>query len=373
MKLAITFLGLALVLAAAGCGRSDDAAHSAQAATPLGNSPDIEYVAPGAKGVATIKVEATTIPEYLELPAHIEADPTLVVHVFTPAGGRIIEMKVSPWDRVEKGQTLAVLDSSELARAVADYHKALADNEVKQKQLARAQDLLAHNAIAERDFQQAQGDAQMAQAELGAAREAIRVFGMDPDHAKTELKVLAPRSGVVLDVGAAPGEFSKSLDAPLPLCTVADITTVWALGDVYEKDLRDVKSGQPADLTLNAYPGQHWAGRVSVVSDAVDPTTRTLRVRVVLPNPRGQLKPAMFGRIRILRSSTQGISLPAAAVLREGADAYVFVAKGNGKYERRSVKIGRAFDSSLEIASGVTAGETVVSDGAILLRAAGQS
>jgi membrane fusion protein, heavy metal efflux system len=377
MKSAVTtlILGLALLLVAGGCGNSDDSAHSAQAAPATGqpNAAGTEYVAPDAKGVQTIQVKSTAIPEYLELPAHIEADPTLVVHVFTPAGGRITEMKVRPWDRVEKGQTLAVLDSSELARAVADYHKALVDNEVKQKQMARAQDLLEHHAIAERDYQQAQGDAQMAQAELEAAREAIRVFGMDPDHAKTELRVVAPRSGVVLDVGAAPGEFSKSLDAPLPLCTVADISTVWALGDIYEKDLRDVKSGQEADVALNAYPDQHWTGRVSVVSDAVDPTTRTLRVRVVLPNPRGQLKPAMFGRVRILRSSSQGILVPAAAVIREGNDAYIFVAKGNGKYERRSVKLGRSTETSLEISSGVTPGETVVSEGALLLRASGQS
>ena len=122
-------------------------------------SPGTEYVAPDSKGIQTEAARTSAIPDYLDLPAHIEPDPTRVVHVFAPAGGRIVEMKVRPWDHVEKGQTLATLESSDLARAVADYHKALADHQVKQKALARAQDLLEHNAIAEKDFQQAQGDA----------------------------------------------------------------------------------------------------------------------------------------------------------------------------------------------------------------------
>src|SRR5271154_528740 len=354
MKSVIIVLGLAAALAGCGSGGSKDDTPSN---TQNASSPGPEYVAPDSNGIQTQTARTSAIPEYLDLPAHIEADPTRVVHVFAPAGGRIVEMKVRPWDRVEKGQTLATLESSDLARAVADYHKALADQQVKQKALARAQDLLDHNAISEKDFEQAQGDAQQSQAEVEAAREQVQVFGMDPDHASTQLLVKAPRAGVILDIGAAPGEFSQALSAPAPLATVADITSVWAVGDIYEQDLSAAKSGQVAQVTLNAYPDQHWAGRVNVVSDAVDPATRTLHVRVVLPNDGGLIKPGMFGSIRILRSSVQGILLPAAAVLREGNDAYVFVAKGNGRFERRPVAIGRTLDGSIEILSGVNAGE----------------
>jgi cobalt-zinc-cadmium efflux system membrane fusion protein len=184
--------------------------------------------------------------------------------------------------------------------------------------------------------------------------------------------VKAPRAGVILDIGAAPGEFSQALSAPAPLATIADITSVWAVGDIYEQDLNAAKSGEEAQVTLNAYPGQHWAGRVGVVSDAVDPATRTLRVRIVLPNDGARIKPGMFGAIRILRSSVQGILVPAAAVVREGNDAYVFVGKGNGRFDRRAVKIGRTLDGSIEIVSSVTAGETIVSEGTLLLRSAGQ-
>jgi len=372
MNRAILLLALALCVAAAGCGDANSSAQT-QAPQNVGTAPDTEYVAPDAKGVKTMTVRKTAVPEYLDLPAHIEADPTRVVRVYAPAGGRITEMRVRPWDRVEKGQTLAMLESSDLARAVADYHKALADNQLKQKELARSQDLLEHKAISEREFQQAQGDAEQSQAEVQAAREQVQVFGMDPDHASTELVVRAPRAGVILDVGASSGEFSQALAAAAPLCTIADITTVWAVGDIYEKDLEAAKSGQEAQVTLNAYPDQHWTGRVSVVSAAVDPTTRTLHVRIVLPNPDIRIKPAMFGAIRLLRSSAQGILVPSTAVVREGNDAYVYVAEGNGRFLRRDVKLGRAVDGTLEILSGLNEGDTIISEGAVYLRAAAQA
>jgi membrane fusion protein, heavy metal efflux system len=376
MKSAVLMLGIVFVIAAGGCGSSGSGSEQANAQVQAGQSAapsENEYVATDAKGIQTITVNSSAVPDYLVLPAHIEADPTRVVHVYPPTGGRIVEMKVRPSDHVEKGQLLALLESNDLSRAVADYHKAKVDAEVKQGALARAEDLLAHNAIAQKDYQQAQGEAKIAQAELEATAQLIRVFGMDPDHASTELRVVAPRSGVVLDIGAASGEYSKSLDAPQPLCTIADISTVWALGDIYERDFAGLKMGEEAQVTLDAYPDQRWPGRVGVLSDAVDPTTRTLHLRVVLPNPGGRIKPAMFGSIRVLRSSSQGIMVPASAVIREGNEAHVFVSKGNGRFERRTVKLGRAMDGSIEILSGVNQGDSIVSEGALLLRAAAQS
>jgi cobalt-zinc-cadmium efflux system membrane fusion protein len=374
MKPAILSFALVAVLAAAGCAKSGSTGGQGPSDPNAASAPGTAYVAPDAKGIQTLTVSMTAIPEYLDLPAHIETDPTRVVHVFAPAGGRIMEMKVRPWDRVKAGEIIAVLESSDLSRAVAAYHKALVDNQVKQKALARSADLLSHLAIAEKDYQQAQGDAEMAQEEVGSAREQVSVFGIDPDHATKELPVTAPRSGVILDdIGAAPGEFSKSLDATGPLCTIADISTIWAVGDIYEKDLSAARQGRQAEVTLNAYPDERWSGRISVISDAVDPATHTLRVRVVLPNPGMRVKPAMFGSIRMLRSESQGILVPSSAVIREANDAYVFVGRGNGRFERRSVKLGRISGGSLEIVSGLNAGDTIVSEGGLLLRTGGHS
>lgn len=367
MKTAFFLLCCIFVIALAACGGATPSQTEA-AANPASSNTD-EVVAADASGVQTMVVQSTSIPDYLEIPAQIEADPTKVVHVFPPAGGRIVAMQVRPWDWVKKGQILASIESSDLARAEADYHKALADYQVKQQALARSSDLYSHNAIAEKDYQQAQADAQSAQAELDATKEQVRVFGMDPDHSSSELVVSAPRDGVVLDVGASPGEFSNALAAPQPLCTIADISSVWAVGDIYESDLAAAKSGEGAQLTLNAYPGEHWSGRVSVVSDAVDPNTRTLHVRIVLPNPGARLKPSMFGSIRLLRSLRQGILVPQAAVLHEGNAAYVFVSEGQGHFQRRTVTTGTTSDTSIEITGGLKSGDSIASQGALLLRA----
>jgi cobalt-zinc-cadmium efflux system membrane fusion protein len=368
-------LSVSLGLLLPGCRETGAKQNSAPALSAANRaSSHTEYVAaPGATGITTTTVQLSAVPNYLQLPAQIEADPTRVVHVYPPAGGRIIEMKVRPWDHVEKEQTLAVLDSSDLARAVADYRKALIDNQVKQKALERATYLYAHSAIAQKDLQQVQGDAEMSEAEVQAARTELHVFGMDPDHAGPELRVVAPRSGVILDIGAAQGEYSNALAAPQPLCTIADLSTVWAVGDIYEKDLTAARPGELAQVTLDAYPGQTWKGRVSVVSDAVDPNTRTLHVRVVLANPGTRLKPAMFGSIRLLRSTTKGIVVPSTTVIREGNMAYVFVSKSNGRYQRRSVTLGRAIGESVEIEHGLKAGDTVVTQGGLLLREAAEN
>jgi cobalt-zinc-cadmium efflux system membrane fusion protein len=378
-RVSLFFAALCAVAVISGCGGA--AVSQSQAPQPsAGDDPNVTYVASDAAGIQTITTQTSTINDYLEIPAQIQPDPTEVVHVFPPAGGRIVEMKVRPWDWVQKGQTLATLESGDLSRAVADYHKAEADNRMKQQQFARATDLFTHNAIALKDLQQAQADAQSAQAEMEDTAEQVRVFGMDPDHATAELLVAAPRAGVVLDVGASPGEYSNALAAAQPLCTIADISTVWAVGDIYESDLPAAKIGAPAQLTLNAYPGQQWSGRIGVVSDAVDPNTRTLHVRLVLPNPGAKLKPAMFGSIRLLRATRRGIVLPSAAVLREGNAAYAYVAigaaadrgRGQGRqgarYQRRDVTAVASADGSVEITSGLKPGDTVVSQGALLLR-----
>jgi membrane fusion protein, heavy metal efflux system len=357
----------------AGCGSSPQQKADAPAPSPAGqvNTPEV-FVAADAKGIRTITIQTQSIPEYLEVPGRVVPDPTRVVHVFPATTGRVVEMRVRQWDRVQKGQVLALIESSDASRAMADYEKARADADLKKKTLDRSTDLYSHHAIAERDVQQAEADARSANAEVNTSLDHLHLLGVDPAGPTNQLSVLAPRSGVVLDIGAAPGELSKSVDAPQPLCTLADLDTIWIEGEIFEKDLSGLKSGEPAEITLNAYSGEKWTGRVALVGDAVDPTTRTLKVRIELANPGLRLKPDMFATVRLLRSSSPGLLVPAAAVEHEGQSAYVFVANGNNRFERREVKIGRAVDDNIEITSGLTPGAIIVSEGAVLLRAASQ-
>ncbi len=378
MKLKVSHIMMALVLLTAGlgtgCNRSNPNQPSAEERTPAkGGAQSVSYLAPGAEGIATATVRPEPIASYLDLPAQIKADPTRVVHVFVPAGGRITEMKVSPGERVVRGQTLAILDSGDLARVVADYHKALIDNQVKQEALARAKFLFAHSAIARKDLQEAQGDAQMAQAEVQAARAEVQAMGVNPDDAESQLRVVAPRPGVILDTGAAQGEFSNGLSAPQPLCTIADLSTVWAVGDLVERDLSFVKVGNQADLTLVAYPEKAWRGRISLVSSAVDPTTRTLRVRVVLGNVDAMLRPDMYGTLKVLRSTHMGFAVPATAVIREGNSDYIYVKRNSGHFSPQAVTLGGPVGANeVEVLSGLKTSETIVTEGAVLLRPATQ-
>ncbi len=358
---------LVLVVEVGGCGKP-----SMPQPTPSSQDRPTrgDFVLPDdAKGVATAPARLKTIGDFLEVAARIQADPTRVVRVFPPVGGRLLTVQVRPGDHVRQGQTLAVLESSEISAARADYQKARADAAVKENALRRASLLFENQVLAEKEYQQAQADAEVAQAELGRARERLRILGVEPEGSSDQLRVPAPRAGVVLDIGAAPGELSRSLDSPAPLATLADLSTVWVIGDVYEKDLASVKVGQPADVTVNAYPGERFTGKVVALSDTVDPATRTLKLRVALANPGWRLKPEMFASIRLLRAAKACVVVPASAVVREGDSSYVFVERSPGRFERRSVTLGKAVgDSELQVTSGLKAGEVVVAEGALLLR-----
>ncbi len=369
MRRSVLFACVVLVGGLAACGKSPASGPASAGGTSA--SSDV-VLPPDSRGVRTVTVARAEIADYLDVPGRIQADPTRVVRVFPPVGGRLISVEVRPGDRVRKGQTLALLESSEVTGARADYEKARADNEVKQKALQRASLLFENQVLSEKEFQQARADAEMAEAELRRTLARLRVLGVSPEGASNRFAVVAPRAGVVLDIGAAAGEFSKSLDAPAPLCTVADLSTVWAVGEVYEKDMAGLKVGAPAQVSVSAYSQQKWSARVAAISDALDPVTRTAKLRLVLENPGGRLKPEMFATIRLLRSSLQGLEIPSSAVLREGAANYVFVQKAPGHFERRSVTLGRALNGNVEVTSGLAEGEVVVAEGALLLRVAGQ-
>jgi cobalt-zinc-cadmium efflux system membrane fusion protein len=291
-----------------------------------------------------------------------------MVRVYPPAGGRIISLQVRPGDHVVRGQTLAVLESSDIAGARSDYTKALAEKERADRGLKRASLLYEHQVLPEKEYLDAQTDAATAASELRRARERLRLLGVSPEGYSAELRVTAPRSGVVFDLGAAPGELNKALDAQQPMCTVADLSHVWVGGDVYEKDLAGLSKGSPVRVTVNAYPGRTWNGVVDAISDQVDPTTRTLKLRVVLPNPGLELKPEMFAQIHVVRGQHSAILLPQTAVLREGEKASVFVEQAPGKFDQRQVTLASAKGDKVEIASGLNPGDKVVIEGAPLLR-----
>lgn len=322
--------------------------------------------------VKTVRVELTNLEDQLAIPARVQPDPAHVVRVYPPAGGRLLRVNVRPGDRVHKGTEIAILESSDVAQARADYAKARTEAGRTQHALDRAQLLFDHKVLSQRDYEDAEANAQQARTELERASDRLRVLGVPLQGSSNQVALVAPRAGVVLDLGAAPGELSKSTDNANPICTIVDLSTVWIVGDVYEKDLTLVRRGEPVDVAIAAFPGQHWKGKLSVISDTLDPQTRTLKVRVVLDNPKRQLKPEMFGTVSMRRPLSQAIVLPASALLREGGDTAVIVETGPSKYERRLVNVASSDASQVVIASGLRPGEVVVTEGAALLRGGGE-
>ncbi len=369
MKASICLVpALAAGLAAGACGRAVDPPASVPASS-AGAAASTDIVVPAdAPGVKVAVVRAETVPDYLVVPGRIQADPTRVVRVFPPASGRLATMTVKLGDRVQAGETIAILQSSDIAGARADYQKARIDNERAEHAFERASVLYENQVLAEKEYQEAKADVETSRSELARTLQRVRMLGADPDGASDRIELTAPRPGVVIDVAASPGELPRSLDNASPVCTIADLASVWAIGDVYEKDLAAFRVHAPASISAPAWPDAEWRGEVASLSDTIDPTSRTLKLRVVLPNADHRLKPEMFVSIRVLRSSTPKIVVPPGAVVHEDGRAWVLVRESGQRYRRRDVTLGRTLDNGVEIASGLNVGDVMVIEGATLLR-----
>lgn len=347
-------LGVSLLLA--GCTPSRQGGEKASPTNQPGESP-VRYV----------KVAEQTVPEMLDLAAKVQPDPTKVVHIFPPASGRVVAIEVKPGGRVRRGQAVATLSSSDVASAQSDFTKANIEAERATRAMERQRLLLDHGAAAEKDYIDARALAEAARAELARARQRLELLNVSPSATTDHVMLVSPTSGVVLDVSAAPGELSRSLDSANPLVTIADLNTIWVVGDLYEKDVAKVGRGKPVTVTLQAYPAQQWSGHIDALSGALDPTTRTVKVRVTLPNPDGRLKPEMFGTIHVKAGMHQALVVPAAAVIHEGNATIVFV-NSAGKPEQRTVTVGQTVDGKVEILTGLRAGDEVAAEGAELLK-----
>jgi cobalt-zinc-cadmium efflux system membrane fusion protein len=312
--------------------------------------------------------------DYLEVPARIAADPSQVVHVFPPLSGRILGMRVLPGQEVKKGDVIAELQSSDIASARADFEKAKIEVIRADRALTRGKLLLQHEVLSQADYYEIEATAQTARSELERTRQRIHELGFAEDGVSDQVALRAPISGVVLDIGTANGEMQRSLDNATTIATIANINNVWIVGDVFERDLASLKPGREVQIRVPAYPDMQLTGRIANVGDALDPNTHTLKLRVVLPNPKHLLKADMFATIRVPGALRNSVILPATAVLHEGEKTFVFLPNASGGFDRRIVTTGRSFSSngvnSIEVLTGINDGEKVVTTGGALLRPA---
>lgn len=309
----------------------------------------------------------------LPVPASIEPDPQRYARVYPPVAGRLTKLYVQLGDEVSSGQVVAILSSPDFTQAQSDYLKARSALKIARRNLDRQQDLLAHKIAAERDLEQAQNEHEAAQSDMESAAARLKSYGMDPerDALGLPLQLVAPISGRVVELDAAPGEFRNDDNAVL--MTIADLSSVWLTASVQEKDLRFVKPGQEVRASLPAYPNETFTGSVATIADVLDPQTRAVKIRVVVPNADRRLKPGMFASVDLVDFPDTLITVPNTAIVQTGATTVVYErvdreAAGPWRLEPREVTLGPQLGERTVILAGLAGGASILAREGVLLQ-----
>ena len=310
----------------------------------------------------------------------IDFDEDLSVQVFTSYQGKIISAFAQVGDEVQQGKPLFTIDSPDLIQAESTLIGAAAALDLTSRALIRAQklyDTQGTGGIAEKDLDQAVSDKQTAEGALKAARDAVRVFGkteaeIDSMVAQRQidpvLVVNSPITGRITARNAQPGLFVQPGNAPAPY-SIADISTMWMLANVPEIDSSDIKLGQEVKVSVLAYPGQVYEGKITTLGATVDPNLHTLLVRSEIQDPRHELRPGMFAHFVIVTGApVTATAVPVDGVVREGDGTMtVWVTTDHRHFAQRQVKIGLQQDGYDQILDGLNPGELVVTEGAVFL------
>jgi cobalt-zinc-cadmium efflux system membrane fusion protein len=350
-----------------GCGGSADAAGGAPPPTIVEheNSGSTFHVEkPERFQLATAVAHRATTT--LSVTGVVSPDVSRAVPVVSLTSGRVVDLRVRLGDQVRKGQLLLRVQSADATSALADYRKAQADDTLAQTQLDRARELYEHGAIAKKDLELASDAAEKASVDVQNSTERLRVLGVKPADtvaAGSIVDVVAPASGVITEQNVTPAAGIKTLDNSPNLFTISDLSRVWIMCDVNENDLPAVHVGDVAEIRAAAYRDVMLTGRIGNIAAVLDPTLRTAKVRVELPNP-GLLRVGMFVTAALhSRSEAAHVAVPAAAVLHLHDRDWVYLSTGGNTFERREVVIGASLPGNLqEISSGLIAGQRVVAN-----------
>src|SRR5271156_4027229 len=298
-------------------------------------------------------------PAELKVTGTVNPDISREVPVISLASGRVVDIKTRLGNDVKKGQLLLRVQSPDITNAFDAYLKAVNDEQLANKAYARAKDLYQHGAVPQSTLEQTEDTEKDMQADLNAAEEQLKTLGVDKNHPSSIVPVYAPISGVVIaqnvtNAAAAGVTFSGSSTA----FTIADLSSVWILCDVYENDLAKIAVGQSATIDANAYPGRPLIGRSSDIEPILDPAIRTAKVRIELANP-GFLKIGMFVTATFQSKEKQThIVVPATAVLHLRDRDWVYVAAGGGRFQRVEVHAGPMLSGNKqELLSGLAVGQ----------------
>jgi len=292
----------------------------------------------------------------------VQPDIVRAVPVVSLASGRVVEIKARLGDAVQKGQLLLRVQSNDVSGAYQTYLKAENDERLARTQLARAQILYEKGAIAKSALEQAEAAEVDIKADLNAATEQLHLLGIDKQHPSGVVDIVAPISGVITDQQVTNSSGVQGLSGPNPF-TIADLSYVWIVCDVYENDLDAVHVGEYADIHLNAFPHQPLKGRIANILPILDPNIRTAKVRIEVKNP-GMLRIGMFASATFYgKQPEMHAVLPANAILHLHDREWVYTPLGDGHFKRAEVVTGNMLpNQQQEIVSGIKPGDQVVSN-----------
>jgi len=364
-----------------GCGSRHDGTIDPQ--TPAAAAPGTVVIPADSPMLGQIRraiVGTQELPtDDIVTPGKIEVNPNRVSKVLLPVPGRIVAVLVKTGDGVRKDQPLLSIDSPDADAAMTAFLSAEATVMQARTALSKATadsdrlaDLFAHNAVAQKEVLNADSALAQARAALAQAQASqeqgqrrLAVLGLTPGNFKQQVVVTSPLAGKVLHLSVVPGEFRN--DSTASVMTIADLSTVWVTSQVPESYIRFVQTGERVEISLVAYPGETFEGRVMRIADTVDPQTRTVKVQAVLKNPDGRFRPEMYGSIHHVESTASMTVIPYAALVQDGERTVVFVERAPGQFVERDVTVGKRAGDVVRIIDGVSPGDSIVVDGAMLL------
>jgi cobalt-zinc-cadmium efflux system membrane fusion protein len=363
-----------IVVALAGCqGAGSNAAANSGGANNSSNPELFTIPQDQMSHVQVLTVQPTTLTRSLRLTGAVAYNSFRTTPVITQVSGPVSRVVVVPGQKVTQGDPMLYVASPDYSQLRTNYLKAKDAYALAQKANARAQDLYQHHAIAEQNVEQAQSAEVQATGDLVAAQAALKVMGVtDPDALvkappSFEVPVKAPIGGLVVEQDVSAGQFIQP--GTTQCFMISDVSTVWVLVNVYQKDLPYVRVGDQVTIQTDTYP-EVFHGRIAYVAASLDPNTRTLQARIETNNPGEKLKKDMYVVATVNAGSIQNaIALPDAAVLRDTENQpFVYAAASANQFGRRSVTLGESLNGKTEILSGLKPGDQVVGNGSLFLQ-----
>ena len=369
-------VGATLLVPAVAC-HSDSAAAAAEVRPPARATGDTLILAandPQAAALHAVEVSSPTA-RTIALNGRLAWNEDATGRVFVPFAGRVTRITANVGETVRPGAELAAIASPDFGQAQADSRRARTDAALAERTLARQRDLLQHGIVAQKEVDAAEADVQRARAEDDRARARLALYGADSSSGAQVYVLRAPVSGVVVERNVNPGQEVRPdqmlASAPqlfAPLFVITDPARLWVILDVPERDTPALRAGQSITLHAGALAGQTFRATIVTTTGAIDPVSRTMKVRGVVDNPTGVLRAEMLVSADAAVPGPGDISIPVASVILQGERHVVFVEQARGRYARREITVGAERDGMLPVLSGLRAGERVVTSTPLLLQ-----